>query len=176
MEENTLPNTLVGSDYPKKPIKKRRTALLSCIILVLAVLNIAVLVFHDTWSSQPNGLPQVYPCILSITQLGTPLEGAMVQLSPMDGKQSWSTAGITDENGNAKMRTYGKWNGAPLGKFKVTVIKYIAEGKENKEIFYSLVETQYTDPALSDLEIEIVKGENHKTFDVGNIVKEHIQE
>ena len=141
----------------------------------------------------PKDLPPLYPCTLLIAQNGVPLERAAIILEYVEGTvpaggQIWFPQGVTDKNGNATIRTNGRYDGAPLGRFKIVVTKlepdysrlgpqpseddpkYDAwmnrKGTEDFPIFL-LVEKQYTESATTPLEIEINKGKNEAAVDVG---------
>jgi hypothetical protein len=123
----------------------------------------------------PDGFPKkLYPCELTILQNGTPLQGARVALLHQDENQkNWATSGISDTKGTVQLYTYGKWKGAPEGKFKVTVIKHLVEGPENKEITYTLIDEKFAEPETTPFELEI-KGKTTQTFDVGAAIKKKI--
>ncbi|MDR1964593.1 MAG: hypothetical protein LBQ50_12500 [Planctomycetaceae bacterium] len=125
--------------------------------------------------ARPAGFPdKLYPCELTILQDGTPLQGARVALSHQDeNKKNWGAAGISDAEGVVRIYTYGKWQGAPAGTFKVTVIKQSVEGTENKEITYTLIDEKFAEPNTTPLELEI-KGKTTQTFDVGAAIKKKI--
>ncbi|MDR0610085.1 MAG: hypothetical protein LBG58_08250 [Planctomycetaceae bacterium] len=123
----------------------------------------------------PDGFPKnLYPCKLTILQNGTPLQGARVALVHQDENQkNWGISGISDTEGVVQLYTYGKWQGAPKGKFKVTIVKHLVEGPENKEITYTLINEQFAEPETTPLELEI-KGKTTQTFDVGAAIKKKI--
>ncbi|MDR1141581.1 MAG: carboxypeptidase-like regulatory domain-containing protein [Planctomycetaceae bacterium] len=142
---------------------------------------------------KPEGMPELYPAKITIVQEGTPLEGAVVTLLNQDASQSkWVVGGRTDANGVCLAKTYGKYSGAPAGKYKVVVAKTektegetakqpppqdhkaleeynIKRGKEAK--WYDYVDVQYKSEETTDLEIEITIGKNEQTIDVGKAIK-----
>jgi hypothetical protein len=146
-------------------------------------------------SSSPNpaGFPATVSCVLTITQEGSPLSGAMVTLTPSDGAKDWLFSGTTDESGKAKIFTYGRAEGAPKGKYKVVITKgetdpskftppadendtaawtrYEQNAMNEKLNSYTLVERIYTDAATTPLELEIT-GKTAQTFDAGKKVRE----
>ncbi|MDR0608658.1 MAG: hypothetical protein LBG58_00935 [Planctomycetaceae bacterium] len=123
----------------------------------------------------PSGFPKkLYPCEVTILQAGTPLQGARVTLFHQDENQkNWGVSGITDTKGVVSFYTYGKWEGAPEGTFKVTVVKRFVEGPENKEITYTLIDEKFAEPETTPIELEI-KGETTQTFDIGAAIKKKI--
>jgi len=71
----------------------------------------------------PPGMPRLYPAILTVIQDGEPLAGADVVLINLDPAASWLASGMTDQNGTLRLRTQGRFNGIPLGRYKVGVQK-----------------------------------------------------
>lgn len=115
---------------------------------------------------RPKDLPQLHPCALTVTQDGKPLEAANVALRPV-AESRWGIGGVTDARGVAEIATGGFYPGVPEGKYKVTVKK--TELTETEYI--SVVDTKFEDEAGTPLEIEIAKGKNQKTFEVGPAVR-----
>ncbi len=81
---------------------------------------------------KPDGFPKTVSCVITITQEGQPLALASVQLTPADGQRDWMCRAMTDEQGVATMHTYGRYEGAPLGKFKVVVTKTESDSSKFK--------------------------------------------
>ena len=137
----------------------------------------------------PEGMPKLYPCTLTITQDGKPLEGASVILFSMDPNISkWASNGVTDSSGNVVMKTQGKYDGAAAGDYKVLVTKIIVEEgvvlqaetetTPEKSIpgkTFSYVEQQYGDPLKCPLTLTVSTGKTTETLDVGKYVKEEIR-
>jgi len=71
----------------------------------------------------PPGLPRLYQCVITLTQGGEPLAGAMVTLHTQGTSLDWTVNGKTDEKGVAIIFTDGYFRGAPAGEYKVTVDK-----------------------------------------------------
>jgi hypothetical protein len=102
------------------------------------------------------------------------LQKAHVELHYQDEqKKNWGSGGISNAEGVVQVFTYGKWEGAPVGLFKVTVTKHLVEGPENREVTYTLVDEKFTELAATPLELEI-KGKTSQTFDVGTAIKKKI--
>ena len=119
-------------------------------------------------NSRPSDLPQLYPCVLTVTQEGNPLSGAYVTLIPMEESNAkYQASSVTDNEGKATIITYG-FDGVPAGKYKVCVRKVV--GDENRE--YQLVEPKYSDSKNTPHELEITgKQMPPASFDVGKSVK-----
>lgn len=144
----------------------------------------------------PQGMPKLYPSKITILQEGKKLDGATVTLFSDDPSQSqWVVGGLTDRNGVCTLKTLGKFNGAPAGKYKVTVEKISVKESEaskqpvptdlqaqkeyyakirNEEKHYNNVNLKYKLLTTTDLEIEISTGKNEKTFDVGGAIMEEL--
>ncbi|MDR1959235.1 MAG: carboxypeptidase-like regulatory domain-containing protein [Planctomycetaceae bacterium] len=71
----------------------------------------------------PPGIPKLYPATLTVVQDGKPLADAAVVMLDVDSSQTWAIGGTTDKNGILKLKTMGQYNGAPLGKYQVSVSK-----------------------------------------------------
>jgi hypothetical protein len=141
-------------------------------------------------------MPKLYSSQITITQEGKKLDGATVILFNNDTSQSqWVVGGLTDRNGVCTLKTLGKFNGAPVGKYKVIVERIFVKESEtakqpvptdqqaqeeyyakigNEEKRYDNVNLKYKLPTTTDLEIEIIAGKNEKTFDVGKAINEEI--
>jgi len=140
---------------------------------------------------KPDGLPDLYPCTLTLTQDGQPLAGATVQVLSADADGKWSAGGTTDEQGKVILVTYGKYQGVQAGKHKVVVSKQesdVPEGEMEAGIVvpgsggggtlptsYTLVEKEYTSQETTPLELEIVPDQdNDQTFECGKAIREKI--
>ena len=139
---------------------------------------------------KPEGMPQLYPCSITIIQDDAPLAGAIVSLVSQNGDGKWSSSAQTDEKGVAKLITYGQFQGAPEGNYHVTVSKRISDGDppppnvdENGRVlgppvtvvpsYIELVAMEYTSSKSTPLTIEVkpAKKGNDQTFDVGKAVQ-----
>ena len=130
--------------------------------------------------SRPADLPDdMTPCEITITQEGTPLAGATVDLQYTTNVK-YNTSGVTDDNGVAVMKTYG-YAGAQQGTAKVRVDKLVTEGASEAEEYgeagnlgqdFHLVDAKYRSFDTTDLEITIGKENSKEKFDVGAAVHE----
>lgn len=144
--------------------------------------------------SRPEGLPDLYPISVKVIQDGAPLEGAHVAFISSDPKlMRWPCGGATGADGIAKINTYG-FDGAPEGKFAVTVSKYESEGgmtaeesaaamkdgsapPPQSESVYNLVGMNFGNSSKTPLSVEVKAVELNETpeFDVGkaerNVIK-----
>ena len=147
--------------------------------------------------SRPEGMPELYPTTVTITQEGEPLADATVSLYPENSELArWPVGGKTDENGEAVMTTFAKYPGAPAGTFKVAVNKTVTEGdpvpehpgrdatpeeiaaydramKTGSFEAYRVVAEEYRTAGTTPLTVEVeAGGENNFTKDVGPAVKD----
>lgn len=128
-------------------------------------------------SNRPEGLPELQPVTLNLSQAGNPLAEATVSLYPVDTTNQWSSGGFSDEQGDTVLVTHGGFDGVPVGKYKVVVVKSLLEGtagtadEAGNSAMVTLVERQYTSRKTTPLEIDIQEGENVIQLDVGKPVK-----
>jgi len=160
------------------------------IVVLLLLFSVALL----GCSNRPSGMPALYPCKITVTQDGTPLADAsvvLVNISDTEKGQAWAPMGKTDSSGVAVMRTNAQYNGAAAGKYRIIVEKTETEpsklgpppaadsteyeawseksANENLAQF-ALVEAVYSS-SKTPHEIDIEKGANDKTIDVGKAVR-----
>ena len=128
---------------------------------------------------KPPGLPKLYPVSLKFIQDGAPCADASVVLIPEDGSK-WPTGGATNADGVAVLRTYGKYPGAPVGKYKVMVSKQEVEplgttsepSPSPKVNVYHLINPEYSSIVNTPFKIEVVAGKNEfELFDLGKKVR-----
>ncbi|MDR0869983.1 MAG: DUF4198 domain-containing protein [Planctomycetaceae bacterium] len=136
----------------------------------------------------PDGFPKLYPVSVLVTQDGKPLADAAVTLRYPDDTGIWAIGGSSDADGKAQLRTNG-YPGAPLGKFKVVVMKENADGMKEWEQasanndqnaaaklkakihVYSLVKPEFNRPNTTPLEVEVQADTKTLTVDVSPAVK-----
>lgn len=160
---------------------------LSFVPVIAFLLGIVFSIGGCSQQKRPDGMPELYPCTITITQDGKPFEGAIVRLYSND--VVFHVSGTTNASGTAVMLTHGEFKGAPEGTYKVTVSKEEKEfiepesvtaarekAKEQGEAFeepalpykfYSYVEKEYTSKETTPLEITVSKGKNDQTFAAG---------
>ena len=163
-------------------------------VRLFIIVLLAASVFSGCEKAQrPDGFPALFPCKITITQGGQPLEGAFVRLMPEDKAFQWTISGKTGANGVANISTHTNYPGAPEGTFKVCVSKVQEtpsqfpppakdapyedweawRGHTNSEYCpkYNLIKPEYDNDAETPHSITIGKGKNSQTFDVGESVK-----
>lgn len=132
----------------------------------VAVVSSVLLVFSvGCGGGVPPGPKQLatVPAGGTVTFQGMPVANATVAFQHAEGAASAS--GKTDANGKFTLSTYGTNDGAPVGKYKVTVavsgVQEIEPGvlaPEPEGGFKSPIPAKYGDPAQSGLEAEVPAG------------------
>ena len=132
----------------------------------------------------PKDFPALHPCVITVTQDGTPLAEASVLLKPIQGN-ALSASGVTDKNGIAVMKVQATFDGAPEGKYKVMIVKQTREKnpevkaeelqefapdstalREKEYIITDFVDPKFGNATQTPLEIQIQSGKNESTFEV----------
>ncbi len=170
----------------------------SCpIIIILAFVTAFCLSGCNRGPQKPKGMPDLYPCKITITQGGKPLEGAAVVLTPKSGlSNGWNTEGATDADGIAEIKTHVDFKGAPEGEFIVRVSKtelspssvpdkaptdpveyekWDMAKRAEKRVAFRFVKPEFDDPKKTPHKITISKGKNEAAFDVGEPIKDEIK-
>ena len=136
-------------------------------------------------NQRPEGLPPTHPLTITVTQEGNPLEGATVSLVSPELK--WVIGGVTNADGQAKMMTHGKFEGAPEGTFNVIILKTVYEGRDEYDAAMArgdsaaaqkidvkaiqFVEDKYTSAKDTPLKAEVKKETKVLDVDAGPVVK-----
>lgn len=100
----------------------------------------------------------------SVTYKGKPLDHGRVVFTPEGGGSGVPAVGGIRKDGTFEMSVAGGHQGAPLGKFVVTVICYEKRPPEHdRDMAYrpqSVLPPKYTDNAQSTLRFEVKTGDN----------------
>ena len=153
----------------------------------LLCLIVSLVLLPGCGQKMPDGMPKLYPVSVSVTQEGKPFADALVSLRASDPSAgTWTIGGTTDANGRVELYTNG-YRGAPLGKFKVVLVKQENEGAEEHDAaisrgdtaaaqrinvkIWSCVEDRYNDPSQTPLEVEITSGTKTLDVDAGPAVQ-----
>lgn len=133
---------------------------------------------------QPIGMPSLHSVRLTVVQDGTPLQGASVQLMPDDASNTWASGGATDTLGVVKIMTMGKYEGAPAGKYKVTVDKITSDGPAEAvndpagsppATLFRVVDAKFSSAKTTTAELSVTEGGlTEETIDVGPAVKKEL--
>jgi hypothetical protein len=92
----------------------------------ILVLFVSVYLVGCGPAKYPSDWPKTYPCTITVTKGGQPLEDVMVLLARTEKHGSWAVSGKTDASGVAEIETswtHAVSKGAPEGTFKVTLSK-----------------------------------------------------
>lgn len=150
---------------------------------VFAFLTASVFDVGCAQPQKPDGMPELYPCVVKLTQEGEPLADASILCLSDDPKLiRWAVTGRADANGVAKIFTMGKFEGAPVGDFAVVVSKNAesanadgadgsddlgASGTTASEPVVSLVALELTEKATTPLRMTVEAKSNEFEFDCG---------
>lgn len=127
---------------------------------------------------KPDGLPDLTPCRLVLTQDGEPLSGAtarFVYQGDGDGGR-WAVAGVSNDRGVVEVLTHGQFKGAPSGRYAVVVTKETTEQEGETSKVYSLVASEFTLQTTTPLTLEVGDAAVEETFDLGAPTREFLDE
>lgn len=147
-------------------------------VVVFCLLALLGNVYGCGGDKRPDGMPKIFPCTLTFTQGEKPLAGAQIMLYTKGEPCPWTVGGTTDENGEAAIKTHGKFNGAPKGEWSVVVTKNYIVYKNEKDVVgdvYSNVELDYTDKETTPLEFK-TDGKTKQSFDLGEEVEIYLSD
>lgn len=104
---------------------KQYNCMLAGIVTCFTTLFFAPLIGCGT-AQYPPDWPKLFPCKVTVTKSGAPLDGVQIFMTRTSNHGSWAVGGTTDSNGVAVIET--SWSkaaqaGAPEGTFKVTLQK-----------------------------------------------------
>jgi hypothetical protein len=138
----------------------------------------------------PPGIPKLYPAVLTVIQDGAPLADADIIMINTNPDVNWPTGGVTDSNGALRLRTLGRYNGAPVGTYIVAVSKVEipditppdetstpAERREYNRLLREIEDNTFylVDPKFglgaTELEVEITPSNLRVTVDVSPAVR-----
>jgi hypothetical protein len=96
-------------------------------------------------SDIPDGFPDIVPCVVTVTDNGTPVEGVFVQIETVPRTDSLSVVTRTDAQGNAAIQTQlGTFTkpGVPVGKLvmvlkKGTEVPHFKSVEEQEKMTYN---------------------------------------
>lgn len=115
-----------------------------------------------------DGRVPLFPATGSVVVDGKPAGGVVVRLVPagaLDDRDALQPFATTEESGDFSLGTYDKGDGAPAGRYKVTLFQ--PDRPPGPAHPNDLLGGQYADPQLSKIEVEISEGPNAlKPFEV----------
>ena len=177
----------------EKPLTLYTTMTYRSIIHLSFFISVVLLLSGCGGERLPPGIPKLYPATITVMQDGNPLAYAEVIIMNVDPTVNWSAGGATDKNGTLKLRTMGRYDGAPLGKYKVAVRKretpditlptssnnadmareYSRIMKEIENNTFDIVDPKFY-LGLTELVIEITHSNRKFTVDVSPAVRIHV--
>jgi hypothetical protein len=112
---------------------------------------------------QNSDSPSPQPVRGTVLFQGKPIEGALVTFFPTEAKPGYrSLTGMTDAKGRFRLAFNRSNDGAPVGKYKVSVVwrEMIQDGDEKLPNGPNRLPERYADPDASGLTATIVEGKN----------------
>ena len=106
----------------------------------------------------------VYPVTGRVLCHGQPAEGAHVSFVPLDTHEPKArrSGGQVQKDGSFRLSTYASFDGAPAGRYAVTIVYPSAEKKENDEnVGPDLLRGRYADPKTTPLAAEVKEETNN---------------
>jgi hypothetical protein len=168
----------VAADEEKTSWKK----LVLISLVVTAVLYAGYSLFTGSWGSRRR---TTYVTEGVVMYLGKPAVGARVTLFPeTKGKDRYYPTGKVGPDGSFKLTTYSQDDGAPEGRYKVTIVRGVIEGDEWAEMNQKMSQEEvqrvvkerardplmekYSDPERSGLTAEVTSQAPNKlkTFEL----------
>jgi hypothetical protein len=131
-------------------------------------------------AGRPADLPRLFPVNITVTQEGTPLEGASVTLTVTSS--TYTPSGTTNASGVAAMQTYG-FPGAPAGEHVVLISKIGIENLREEQTpegeivmvggqRFRYIDPQFSNAASTPHRITVTeRGGANATFEVGAPVR-----
>ncbi len=117
----------------------------------------------------PYDIRRTYPVTGRILFQGQPLHNAQVVFHYLDEKKKRvirAGDALTEEDGTFKLTTYKDYDGAPLGKYAITITQRDPFYRVNGEISPNQLPEKYADRDTSGLRVEVTKGPNEFTFEL----------
>ncbi|MBQ9372975.1 MAG: hypothetical protein IJM30_00940 [Thermoguttaceae bacterium] len=143
-------------------VKRSGVALLAALVVFLAQSGC------NRLPPKPEGLPELYPCVVTATFGGKPVEGVRVALTSTDpGSRKWRSGGATDAKGRCVVKTAFYYKGAPEGAFKISFAKTEEQLGDTIEEMQplSLIPIKYS-PMKSTLTVEVKREKNEFSFEL----------
>jgi hypothetical protein len=106
---------------------------------------------------------EVYPASGKVLYRGKPAEGASVTFHPLENASSKTTkpGAQVQKNGEFRLSTFHSYDGAPAGRYAVTIVYPSSERMENGEnAGPDMLQGRYADPKTTPLKVEIKKQNN----------------
>ncbi len=130
---------------------------------VVLLLLLAAVALAGT-SCHRGGRERVYPVTGKVYHNGKPAEGATVIFVRREaaGSKAHRPGGQVGRDGSFRLSTYTSYDGAPAGRYAVTIVYPSPERKENGEnAGPDLLKGRYADPKATPLSVEVKAGTNN---------------
>lgn len=172
-----------------------RSCFYSRIFLCLFLLMINI--FFGCYQQLPHGIPKLYKTKITIVQDGKPLQGvSIIAINEDFGSSPWTAGGITNQAGIIELKTQGKYNGLPLGRYSITATKvetpadlvlpknvntdqeireYDRILNEIQKNSFEVIDKKFRTQETTPLKIQVKPETNIFTFDLGISVREKVE-
>ena len=141
---------------PNQPVEAHRAPVnLAAKFLLLAL--VGGLGFGLAACRQSDQKP-VHPLTGRVLYRGKPAEGASITFVPLDDNdpKSRRPGAQVEKDGSFRLSTYASYDGAPSGRYAVTIVYPSPEKKENDEnAGPDLLCGRYADPKTTPLKVEV---------------------
>ncbi|MFM7149681.1 MAG: hypothetical protein ACKO23_07555 [Gemmataceae bacterium] len=115
-------------------------------------------------SACKDNRPPVFPVEGKVVVAGKPAQRALITLHPVKEfpGETLRPIGQVDEQGNFKLTTFSKEDGAPEGEYKVSVVCYLASRSSPREdpVPVNVLPARYGNPETSQVRVQVKKGSN----------------
>ena len=144
---------------------------------LLCLIVVSTLFLTGCGEQLPPGMPKPYPVTIQVVSEGKPVEGVSVLFFPEDRTSRWGSGGTTDSAGNVSIKTLGKYNGAPPGKYAMSIskIEMVLKPGGNPDNpvydYYDLVAPKFNNMVEPAIWVDVVKGKNVFVQEVGPLVR-----
>jgi hypothetical protein len=111
-----------------------------------------------------GGRERVYPVAGKVYYRGKPAEGATITFVRHDttDPRAKRPGGQVGPDGSFRLSTYASYDGAPAGRYAVTIVYPSSERKENGEnVGPDLLKGRYADPKTTPLSVEVKEETNN---------------
>jgi hypothetical protein len=130
---------------------------------VLITITVAVSLVGTTGCERRPKRLEVFPVAGKVTFAGKAPAGANVVFHPVSADPNHPRpSGVVGPDGSFTVKTYGDDQGAPPGKYKVTMQLYKPKVKGDEvEIGKNLLPPKYADAQKTDVQVEVLASDNH---------------
>ncbi|MDO5553150.1 MAG: hypothetical protein Q4G68_05265 [Planctomycetia bacterium] len=135
-----------------------------CCLVIIALIG-----FTGCKKKGPDDMPKLYPCTITVTMGNSPVDNALIYLSPKsETQQKWYASGFTDAGGVCSVKTISEYKGAAEGEYTVIITKEIVDPEWKADpnnltppVNVSAIPLQYSDAKETPLSVTVQKETNN---------------